>query len=66
MTSPVVAQKKPYIVEVEAGKTYYWCSCGLKAGEAPGGRTNHTTGIEPIICAAFAARGPVAPTIFQT
>jgi len=29
MTSPVIAQKKPYMVEVEAGKTYYWCSCGL-------------------------------------
>ncbi|MDR2219895.1 MAG: CDGSH iron-sulfur domain-containing protein [Methylobacillus sp.] len=25
---PVVAQKAPYAVEVEAGKTYYWCSCG--------------------------------------
>ena len=24
-----IAQKKPYAVEVEAGKTYYWCSCGL-------------------------------------
>ena len=32
MTSPVIAQKKPYMVEVEAGKTYYWCSCGLSNG----------------------------------
>jgi len=23
-----VAQKAPYPVEVEAGKTYYWCACG--------------------------------------
>ena len=29
MTSPAVAQKGPYLVQVEAGKTYYWCSCGL-------------------------------------
>ena len=29
MTKPVVVQKKPYLVEVESGKTYYWCSCGL-------------------------------------
>jgi CDGSH-type Zn-finger protein len=29
MTSPVISQLKPYMVEVEAGKTYYWCSCGL-------------------------------------
>jgi CDGSH-type Zn-finger protein len=29
MTSPVISQLKPYIVELEAGRTYYWCSCGL-------------------------------------
>ncbi|WP_294533969.1 CDGSH iron-sulfur domain-containing protein [uncultured Rhodoblastus sp.] len=28
MTDPTIAQKSPYAVEVEAGKTYYWCSCG--------------------------------------
>ena len=28
MSSPVVAQKAPYPAAVEAGKTYYWCSCG--------------------------------------
>jgi len=26
--TPVVAQKAPIPVEVEAGKTYFWCSCG--------------------------------------
>ena len=25
---PTVAQKSSYAVEVVAGKTYYWCSCG--------------------------------------
>lgn len=25
---PVVAQKTPIPVEVEAGKTYFWCTCG--------------------------------------
>jgi len=25
---PTIAQKAPYPVEVEAGKSYYWCSCG--------------------------------------
>ena len=24
----VIAQKSPYAVEVETGKSYYWCSCG--------------------------------------
>ncbi len=28
MTQPTVAQKYPYAVDVEAGKTYYWCACG--------------------------------------
>ena len=27
-TTPVVAQKSPIKVQVEAGKTYYWCACG--------------------------------------
>ena len=28
---PVVAGRKPIPVEVEAGKTYWWCSCGKSA-----------------------------------
>ena len=28
MTNPHIAQKSPYPVEVEAGKSYWWCSCG--------------------------------------
>ena len=31
MAEPVIAQKAPYAVAVEAGKTYYWCSCGKSA-----------------------------------
>ncbi|MBT4160998.1 MAG: CDGSH iron-sulfur domain-containing protein [Gammaproteobacteria bacterium] len=31
MSDPVVAQKSPYPVEVEAGQTYFWCSCGKSA-----------------------------------
>lgn len=25
---PVIAQKSPCAVDVEAGKTYWWCACG--------------------------------------
>jgi CDGSH-type Zn-finger protein len=25
---PIVAKKAPYVVELEAGKSYWWCSCG--------------------------------------
>ena len=28
MTTPVIAQKSPFAAEVEAGKSYWWCSCG--------------------------------------
>ena len=26
--TPIIAQKSPFPVEVSAGKTYFWCSCG--------------------------------------
>jgi CDGSH-type Zn-finger protein len=28
MMEPNIAQKSPYAVEVEQGKTYKWCACG--------------------------------------
>lgn len=31
---PVIAQKSPYRMEVEAGKSYWWCACG-KSGSQP-------------------------------
>ncbi|MEY2598364.1 MAG: hypothetical protein RLZZ142_623 [Verrucomicrobiota bacterium] len=31
MSEPLIAQKSPIPVAVEAGKTYYWCSCGKSA-----------------------------------
>ena len=33
MEEPRIAQKSPYPVEVEAGKTYWWCACGLSASQ---------------------------------
>lgn len=31
MSTPEIPQKAPYPINVEAGKTYYWCSCGRSA-----------------------------------
>jgi CDGSH iron-sulfur domain-containing protein 3 len=31
MSSPTIAQKSPYGVDVEAGKSYWWCACGKSA-----------------------------------
>ncbi len=28
MTTPTFAQKSPFGVDVEAGRTYWWCACG--------------------------------------
>ena len=28
MSNPVRAAENPYAVDVEAGKSYYWCACG--------------------------------------
>ena len=33
MSTPEIPQKAPYPVEVEAGKAYYWCTCGRSANQ---------------------------------
>ena len=32
MTEPVIADKKPVVMELEAG-TYFWCSCGQSSNQ---------------------------------
>ncbi len=34
MSEPTIAQKTPIGVDVEAGKTYWWCACG-RSGKQP-------------------------------
>ncbi len=34
MSTPEIPQKAPYPVDVEAGKTYFWCTCG-RSGSQP-------------------------------
>jgi CDGSH iron-sulfur domain-containing protein 3 len=33
MSAPVRASDTPFPVEVEAGKSYYWCACGKSANQ---------------------------------
>jgi len=33
MPDPVIAQRSPYPVQVEAGKSYYWCACGKSTSQ---------------------------------
>ena len=28
MNKPEIVQKAPYVVDVESGRTYFWCACG--------------------------------------
>jgi CDGSH-type Zn-finger protein len=30
---PVIAERQPNKIEVEAGKSYWWCACGLSKGQ---------------------------------
>jgi CDGSH-type Zn-finger protein len=32
MENPIVAQKAPYVLDLELG-TYYWCSCGKSSNQ---------------------------------
>jgi len=48
MTEPVVAQKAPYGVAVEAGKKYFWCACG-RSDKQPFCDGSHAgTGLSPL------------------
>lgn len=47
MSKPVVARLGPYEVAVEAGKTYYWCRCGLSAKQPFCDGAHKGTGLTP-------------------
>ena len=46
--APIVAQKSPYGVDVEAGKTYYWCACGRSAKQPFCDGSHKGTGLAPL------------------
>ncbi|HEY9643582.1 MAG TPA: CDGSH iron-sulfur domain-containing protein [Coleofasciculaceae cyanobacterium] len=43
---PVIVDKKPVVVELEAG-TYYWCSCGYSANQPFFNGAHKGTGFVP-------------------
>ena len=48
MTVPVRVSDTPYAVDVEAGKSYYWCSCGKSARQPFCDGSHKDTGMTPV------------------
>jgi CDGSH-type Zn-finger protein len=48
MLEPIIAQKGPFAVEVEAGKSYYWCSCGRSASQPFCDGSHKGSGFAPV------------------
>jgi CDGSH-type Zn-finger protein len=48
MKDPVIPQKAPYPVEVEAGKTYFWCACGKSSKQPFCDGSHKGSGIVPV------------------
>ncbi len=49
MTEPVIAQKAPYAVELEAGRKYAWCRCGLSAKQPFCDGSHKETDLRPLV-----------------
>ena len=47
MSEPVIAQKSPYGVEVQAGKDYWWCACGQSKSQPFCDGSHKGTGLSP-------------------
>lgn len=47
MDERVIAQRAPFKVEVEAGKTYWWCACGRSAKQPFCDGSHKGTGFSP-------------------
>jgi CDGSH-type Zn-finger protein len=48
MLEPTIAQRGPYPVEVEAGKSYFWCACGMSANQPFCDGSHKGSGFTPV------------------
>lgn len=55
MTDPVPAQKAPYEVTVEAGRSYFWCACGRSKKQPFCDGSHSGTDIAPVMYKATEA-----------
>jgi CDGSH-type Zn-finger protein len=56
MADPVRASDTPFLVEVEAGKQYFWCACGRSATQPFCDGSHKGTGIAPLKYTATASK----------
>ena len=56
MSDPVVAQKSPMPIDVEAGKDYWWCSCGQSKNQPFCDGSHKTTSFTPVKYSATESR----------
>ncbi len=52
MSKPNIAQKAPYAVDLEEGKRYAWCGCGLSSAQPFCDGSHKGTGLAPIVFTA--------------
>jgi glutamate synthase domain-containing protein 2/CDGSH-type Zn-finger protein len=48
MSKPIIAEKRPAKVELEAGKSFYWCRCGRSRNQPFCDGSHKGTGISPM------------------
>lgn len=54
--TPKIAQKGPYALEVEAGKSYFWCACGKSAKQPFCDGSHKDTSFNPVKYTAEASK----------
>jgi len=48
MSTPEIGGREPIAIEVEAGKTYWWCACGRSKSQPFCDGSHEVTPFEPI------------------
>ena len=48
MSTPEIPAKSPFAVDVQAGKDYWWCSCGRSANQPFCDGSHKGTGFTPV------------------